>query len=64
MEEITVSGSGKSLLSAEAFKRLSEVPPEVEWFADIQNRFAESHQRQSKLKADIAARNIGLLKWS
>ena len=37
MEEITVFGSGKSLLSDEAFKRLAEVPPEVEWFADIQN---------------------------
>jgi site-specific recombinase XerD len=37
MEEITVSGSGHTLLSAEAFKRLSDVPPEVEWFADIQN---------------------------
>jgi hypothetical protein len=37
MEEIVVSGSGETLLSAEAFKRLPEVPPEVEWFADIQN---------------------------
>ena len=37
MEEIAVPGSGHTLLSAEAFKRLAEVPPEVEWFADIQN---------------------------
>jgi site-specific recombinase XerD len=37
MEEIAVSPSGENLLSAEAFRRLSEVPPEVEWFADIQN---------------------------
>lgn len=37
MEEIVVPASGKSLLSVEAFKRLSEVPPEVEWFANIQN---------------------------
>ena len=37
MEEIVVSGSGETLLSAEAFKGLSEVPPEVEWLADIQN---------------------------
>ncbi|HYG33770.1 MAG TPA: tyrosine-type recombinase/integrase [Clostridia bacterium] len=37
MEEITLSPSGESLLSADAFRRLAEVPPEVEWFADIQN---------------------------
>jgi site-specific recombinase XerD len=37
MEEIVVSGSGETLLNAEAFKRLAEVPPEIEWFADIQN---------------------------
>ena len=37
MEEIVVLGSGKTLLTDEAFKRLSDVPPEVEWFADIQN---------------------------
>ena len=37
MEEITVSGHGKSILSLEAFRRLSDVPPEVEWFANIQN---------------------------
>ena len=38
MEDIVVSGSGKTLLSDEAFKRLSDVPPEVEWFADIQRQ--------------------------
>jgi site-specific recombinase XerD len=38
MEEIAVSGFGNTMLSAEAFKRLSDVPPEVEWFADIQNK--------------------------
>lgn len=41
MEEIVISGTGpgggNTLLSKEAFRRLSEVPPEVEWFADIQN---------------------------
>jgi len=37
MEEMVVLGAGKNLLSVEAFKRLSEVPPEVEWFANIQN---------------------------
>ncbi len=37
MEEIVVSQSGKTLLNSEAFRRLAEVPPEIEWFADLQN---------------------------
>lgn len=36
MDEI-IPTSGGSLLHDEAFRRLSEIPPEVEWFADIQN---------------------------
>ncbi len=31
------AASAHSLLSLDAFRRLAEVPPEVEWFADIQN---------------------------
>jgi integrase/recombinase XerD len=46
MEEIVISGSGETLLSAEAFKRLAEVPAEIEWFADIQNpNIRDSYQR-------------------
>jgi site-specific recombinase XerD len=37
MEEITVPSHGNSMLTDDAFRRLSAVPPEVEWFADIQN---------------------------
>jgi site-specific recombinase XerD len=37
MEEIAVARAGKSVLSDDAFRRLADVPAEVEWFADIQN---------------------------
>ena len=43
MEEIVVPVSGQTLLSAEAFKRLSDVPPEAEWFPASLHHFSNDH---------------------
>lgn len=37
MDELIAQNTNRSLLSTEAFRRLAEVPPEVEWFANIDN---------------------------
>lgn len=42
----SLAPASHSLLSAEAFRRLAEVPPEVEWFADIQNPNTRAAYRQ------------------
>jgi len=37
MESVVVTQGGERLLTAAEFQRLADVPPELEWFANIQN---------------------------
>ena len=36
-QKLVVKGASKSLLSREEFQKLAEVPPEAEWFANLDN---------------------------
>lgn len=36
-KDVAVSSTGDRLLTAEDFRRLSDVPPEIEWFANLTN---------------------------
>lgn len=36
-KDVAVSSTGNRLLTAEDFRRLSDVPPEIEWFANLTN---------------------------
>lgn len=46
MDELLQATSKTTLNTSEEFRRLAEVPPEVEWFADIQNLNTRAAYRQ------------------
>ena len=42
---------GERLLTAAEFNRLSDVPPEIEWFANLRNQPCRHTNRPSKWKS-------------